>query len=495
MVARSTGEIRPPKLPPALETTSLLDGGAEEEDEVDQTGPDPEVSAVEERADEERLYGKEGWGREKDISAGTRLGAIFMLLFTPTLSFYFLASCTNYQCSLSAPIWDIFHSAHPMQTWLSWFPTPTWRASIGYALWVITQGILYVIVPGKIGYGQRTPAGYLLPYRVNGLNVYILTHVAFAVSVYYGIISAGIIAHHWQGLFVAANVYGYLLTIFAYVKARYWPSHPEDRKWSGSIWYDLMMGVEFNPRIGKLWDFKLFHNGRPGIIAWTLIDISFAGAQYEKLGYVTNSMWLVIFLHGLYVVDFFYNEDWYLRTIDIAHDHFGYYLAWGDTVWLPFMYTLQAQYLFYNPIDLEWYAAVAVFSLGVGGYWIFRTANHQKDLVRSTDGKCTIWGKPAQVIRTVYVTSDGAVHKSLLLVSGFWGWSHQFNYVGDLLLSFAMCAACGLHHLLPYFYIIYMFILLNHRIWRSEKRCRAKYGKYWEEYCERVPYKLIPGVY
>jgi hypothetical protein len=27
----------------------------------------------------------------------------------------------------------------------------------------------------------------------------------------------------------------------------------------------------------------------------------------------------------------------YLRTIDIAHDHFGFYLAWGDVVWLPFM--------------------------------------------------------------------------------------------------------------------------------------------------------------
>lgn len=27
--------------------------------------------------------------------------------------------------------------------------------------------------------------------------------------------------------------------------------------------------------------------------------------------------------HLLYVLDFFYNEDWYLRTIDICHDHFG----------------------------------------------------------------------------------------------------------------------------------------------------------------------------
>lgn len=31
------------------------------------------------------------------------------------------------------------------------------------------------------------------------------------------------------------------------------------------------MGIEFNPRFGKTWDWKLFHNGRPGIIAWTLM--------------------------------------------------------------------------------------------------------------------------------------------------------------------------------------------------------------------------------
>lgn len=95
-----------------------------------------------------------------------------------------------------------------------------------------------------------------------------------------------------------------------------------------------------NPRVGSMFDYKLFFNGRPGIIAWTLIDLSFMAAQYNKFGYVTNSMILVTLFHSTYVVDFFYNEDWYLRTIDIAHDHFGWMLAYGDTVFLPFMYNL-----------------------------------------------------------------------------------------------------------------------------------------------------------
>lgn len=100
------------------------------------------------------------------------------------------------------------------------------------------------------------------------------------------------------------------------------PSYPEDNKISNSNVYNLYMGIEFNPRIGPI-DFKLFHNGRIGIILWTLINISFAAKQYELYGHVTNSMILLNLGHALYVLDFFYNEDWYLRTIDICHDHFG----------------------------------------------------------------------------------------------------------------------------------------------------------------------------
>lgn len=49
----------------------------------------------------------------------------------------------------------------------------------------------------------------------------------------------------------------------------------------------------------------------------------------------------LFFSKAIYVLDFFWNEAWYLKTIDICHDHFGWYLGWGDCVWLPFLYTLQ----------------------------------------------------------------------------------------------------------------------------------------------------------
>lgn len=385
---------------------------------------------------------------------------------------------------------------HGFEAFLDRFPKPT---NLGFQLyfgWLSFQALLYAGLPAKIGYGQMTPAGHTLPYVVNGLRAWIITHGLYAFgSLYMNWFSASIIADNWGPLLFAANCYGYFLTLFSYIKAYTFPSHPKDCKFTNSRIYDLFFGIEFNPRFGKYFDFKLFHNGRPGIVAWTLIDLSFAAAQYNEIGYVTNSMILLTILHAMYVVDFFYFEDWYLRTIDIAHDHFGFYLAWGDSVWLPWMYTFQSHFLLRNRIDLSPAYFSLITILGFTGYYIFRTVNNQKDLVRSTNGKCFIWGQPARYIRTTFTTTDGKKHGSLLLTSGYWGISRHFNYVGDLMMSLAMCMTCGSGFILPYFYIIYMSILLGLRIERDHERCLGKYGKYWEQYIEQVPYKLIPYVY
>jgi 7-dehydrocholesterol reductase len=83
----------------------------------------------------------------------------------------------------------------------------------------------------------------------------------------------------------------------------------------GSILYDFYMGIELNPRIGKYFDLKLYTNGRPGIVAWLLVDLSFTAWQYQLYGYVTISMIIVDILHAVYILDFFVNEDWYVLEI------------------------------------------------------------------------------------------------------------------------------------------------------------------------------------
>ncbi|HEY8431982.1 MAG TPA: hypothetical protein VIL20_26575, partial [Sandaracinaceae bacterium] len=82
-----------------------------------------------------------------------------------------------------------------------------------------------------------------------------------------------------------------------------------------------------------------------------------------------------------------------------------------------------------------------------------------------------------------------------LLVSGWWGLARHTNYLGDLMMALAWCLACGFSSIVPYFYFIYFAPLLINRERRDHALCKAKYGADWDEYCRRVPYRIIPYVY
>lgn len=357
------------------------------------------------------------WGRAHNVSLLTSLGCAGIMCLCPTLVIFVWISMEYFGGSLFAAIAGVIDDG-VLDFCAKYGPELSMQACIGYTLWVSFQAALYQFLPSKLSTGQLTPAGHLLQYYTNGFAAWIVTHIAYVAASYFGLINPAFLAQNWAGLLVAANVYGFLLSGFAWAKAHIAPTHVEDRKFSGSWLYDMYMGIEFNPRFGQYWDFKLFHNGRPGIVAWTLIDISFACHQYQLHGTVSNSMMIVNLFHMIYVVDFFYHEDWYLRTIDICHDHFGFYLAWGSMVWLPAMYTLQTQYLARYPVHLSNPVALLILCTGLSGYFIFRAVNNQKDLARKTKGDCMIWGKKAEFIQAKYTTADGKEHQTLLLASG-----------------------------------------------------------------------------
>ncbi|XP_022089416.1 7-dehydrocholesterol reductase-like [Acanthaster planci] len=446
------------------------------------------------------------WGRAWTADFLTMFGVIFMLTCCPVLVFYYLISCTHYQCELTTPVFKLYQGDVTLIQLWEYAPSLTLKGVVVYLSWFSLQVLLWYlpdvchyVIPGYRGgicLGAITPAGNRLKYGVNGLQAWFISNGLFlANGLYFRWFSPTIIVDNYGSMLIMMNIMGYTVSVFAMVKAYLFPSFPEDRKFSGNLFYDFLMGIEFNPRIGKWFDFKLFFNGRPGIVAWTIINMSYAWKQYELYGYVTNSMILVNVLQAMYVVDFFWNEAWYLNTIDMHHDHFGFYLGWGDSVWLPTMYTLQGFFLVFHPVQLSQPAAAGVLALGLGGYYIFRAVNHQKDFFRRTNGQANIWGSKPRYLEVEYFSSDGKKRQSKLLLSGWWGVARHMNYTGDLMGSLAYCLACGVTHLHPHFYIIFMTILLLHRCIRDEHRCRAKYGSSWDKYIAKVPYRLIPMLF
>ena len=90
---------------------------------------------------------------------------------------------------------------------------------------------------------------------------------------------------------------------------------------------------------------------------------------------------------------------------------------------------------------------------------------------------------------------EGTERESLLLVSGYWGVARHFHYVPELVLTLCWSLPGAFENVMVYTYFIWLFLLLTHRTFRDDDKCSRKYGSYWREYCKRVPYKMIPGVF
>lgn len=70
-------------------------------------------------------------------------------------------------------------------------------------------------------------------------------------------------------------------------------------------------------------------------------------------------------------------------TMDIITDGFGFMLAVGDLLWVPFVYSLQARYLAFHPIELGLIPTALIFAFNGLGYYIFHEANGEKNDFRN----------------------------------------------------------------------------------------------------------------
>lgn len=169
--------------------------------------------------------------------------------------------------------------------------------------------------------------------------------------------------------------------------------------------------------------------------------------------------------------------------------------CWGCLVWVPSVYTSHTLYLVEHPVQLGLPLAAAIFAVGISTVFINYQADYQREHVRNTNGKCTIWGRSPDIINATYRTAKGEVKNNILLTSGWWGVARHFHYVPELTAAFCWCVPALFDSPLPYFYFVFLLVLLVHRSIRDDKRCQEKYGKYWTMYCKKVPWKILPYIF
>ncbi|KAK4783038.1 hypothetical protein SAY86_007412 [Trapa natans] len=341
--------------------------------------------------------------------------------------------------------------------------------------------VLGSVLPGKVVPGAVLQDGTRLHYRCNGLLSLLLLVGILGLVSWMNFIDPTIIAERGLELLSATFIFSILVALVLYAVGIRTRSQSSSLKphVSGNYVHDWWFGIQLNPQFMGI-DLKFFFV-RAGMMGWLLLNLSVLARSILGTDF-NRSMILYQLFCTLYIMDYFIYEEYMTSTWDIIAERLGFMLVFGDLVWIPFTFSIQGWWLLKNKVELTTAAVVANCLVFLLGYVVFRGANKQKHMFKRNP-KAPIWGQPPKVIG------------GKLLASGYWGIARHCNYLGDLLLALSFSLPCGISSPVPYFYPIYLLILLIWRERRDEARCAEKYREVWSEYRKLVPWRILPYIY
>jgi delta14-sterol reductase len=329
---------------------------------------------------------------------------------------------------------------------------------------------LHLIIPVHYvrGYVQDGPS----IYRLNGLRVFFIVCLSFIILIgYFQLFDIQFLVNLRLKHAICACLLGIIFTLILVL-----PYQPK----SSSIWLDIYLGRLKNPQ----W----FNNRVDGKMLLYLIGgiglelnlILFYFESIQKNQSMINIITYVI-LFSFFTIEYFYHEYVHLFTFDFIIEYVGFKLVWGCLVFYPFFYPI-AIWCNINPTSLSFirqFLSISIFFLG----WILsRGANNQKYLFRTQPtAKFLGFFQPKTI-------------NGRLLCSGWWSLSRHINYFGDILMAIGLSLAIN-GGIYPWLYPLYYIVLFIARERTDFERCREKYGRDWDEYCHRVPYRIIPFLY
>ncbi|KAH7329420.1 ergosterol biosynthesis ERG4/ERG24 [Stachybotrys elegans] len=463
-------------------------------------------------------------------------GAFGISFLLPVLVYFFAFACNDIS---GCPAPSLLHprslSLGQLKKEVGWpedgiWGLGSWKAMGAVVGYNVLNLVLYRLLPATEVEGTVLRTGGRLKYRLNTMacNSAILAILAA------GTIAQGaefpvwtFISDNYIQILTSNLIISYIVAVFVYVRSFSVKSgNKENRELalggiSGNLLYDWFIGRELNPRvdiplIGEV-DLKEFLELRPGMLGWIIMNCTWVAHQYRNFGYITDSILCITIVQAIYTIDSWWFEDAILTTIDITTDGFGMMLSFADFVWEPYMYALQTRYLAMHPVSLGPVHLVGTLSIILAGFYIFRSANLEKNKFRTNPDD-------PSVAHLKYIETKRGTK---LLTSGWWGVARHINYLGDWLQAWAYSLPTGLAGyqilsagtvvqggsimkdgrvvvqgeakgwgmLFTYFYLVYFAILLIHREKRDDTKCQRKYGEDWTKYKKTVRWKILPGIY
>lgn len=341
--------------------------------------------------------------------------------------------------------------------------------------------ILNALLPGRwvIGYVTKENSDEKLRYRLNGILVFFVMLLLWIGLCYNGYLRWDwLYEYRWYGA-IGAIVFGLIFSLILVM-----PYAPV----KSSFFADFYLGRLENPQLwggridAKMWLYLV------GAIMLELNVLSFAAYHHIHFGAEASSgIFLAAGLLTFFLIDYLTFEEIHLYTYDLFAERVGFKLGWGCIAFYPYFYsiplwsTVDLAPTHFPPYVLVLFAVVFFVSWSLS-----RGANLQKYFFKKDPTKVFLGMKPKTI-------TDG---NKTLLVGGFWGLSRHINYLGEIGMAIGIALCVGHPFLIwPWLYPLYYVVLLFPRQMDDDKRCALKYGKLWEEYLKKVPYRIIPFVY
>lgn len=340
---------------------------------------------------------------------------------------------------------------------------------------------LNLLVPGRwvTGYVNKPQTNEKLKYRLNGLQVLLITLATWGALCYFQFIKWDWFYEiRWYGL-LGAVIFG-LIFSFVFV----WPHQPV----KPSFFADFYLGRLENPQClggkldAKMWLYLV------GAIMLELNVLSFTAHHYFSFGAQASvGLFLAAGLISFFILDYLTFEEVHLYTYDLFAERVGFKLGWGCIAFYPYFYSVP----FWSTVNLaspqtSTYLLFFYLCLFLVSWSLSRGANLQKYHFKRNPHKKFLGIQPETI-------SDG---KHSLLVNGFWGLSRHINYLGEIGMATAIALCIGQYtNIWPWLYPLYYVVLLFPRQMDDDKRCQIKYGPLWDEYVKKVRFRIIPGIY
>ncbi len=345
---------------------------------------------------------------------------------------------------------------------------------------------LHLVLPGRWvdGYVLDPATGRPLRYRLGGLRVLFVMLAGYALACRLGWLPWEFFyLHRWEMAAGACGL-GLIFTLGMVLPARAHPDLPKR-----GLLADLYLGRLANPQWGGgRVDAKMFLY-LAGAVMLELNLMSFTAYHLETHPSDTSpGVILYALLFSFFVVEYLNFEEVHLYTYDIMAERVGFKLGWGCLVFYPFFYPIGLWAVAERPDPHTPAPLLAAYALLFFTGWVLaRGANLQKFWFKR-DPKAKAFG----LLEPRAISGDG----KHVLAGGFWGLSRHINYLGEILMATALTLCLGYPlEFAPWLYPLYYVGLLFPRQYYDDRRCAERYGPLWDEYCKRVPSRIIPGIY